>query len=302
MSERRFGPYTVETSNEDKVLFPDGGISKGDLIDYYQAVADVILPHLADRPLTLQRFPDGIDADGFYQKDVPDHFPEWIDRARVRTADGGIQTQTVCSNRATLAYLAQLACVTLHPWLCRRDRLDYPDRLVIDLDPAHDDFEPVRDAAFAARKLFDELDLPVFAMTTGSRGLHLVVPLDRATHFDDVRAFAQDFARNLARRRDDALTVAQRKDQRGDRVYLDTSNNAYGQTTVAPYAVRARPGAPVATPVTWSELKDSKTHARRWTLQSMPRRLGQRDDPWRNIARHAGSLQKAQETLSTLAE
>ncbi|MCH5378079.1 MAG: non-homologous end-joining DNA ligase [Planctomycetes bacterium] len=301
MAKRRFGPYTVETSNEDKILFPDDGITKGDLIDYYQTVAEIILPHLADRPLTMQRFPDGIGADGFYQKAIPDYFPDWIDRTRVHTADGP-QDQAICSNRATLAYLAQLACVTLHPWLSRRDRPDWPDRLVIDLDPPTDDFEPVRAAAFAARDLFDELDLPAFVMTTGSRGLHVLVPLDRGLAFDEVRSFAQAFAAELARRHVDRLTAAQRKDRRGNRVYLDTSNIAYGQTTVCPYAVRARAGAPVAAPLDWSELADRETHARRWTLRTMTRRLGQRDDPWSNLARRARSLNAAREALGQMGD
>lgn len=300
MAQRRFGRYTVETSNEDKVFFPGAGITKGDLIDYYVAVADTMLPHLEDRPLTMQRFPDGIGEDGFYEKKLPDYFPDWVDRVRVSTSQGP-QQQIVCSNAATLAYLGQLACITPHVWLSRRDRLDFPDRLVFDLDPPGDDFEPVREAAFLVRDLLDEVGLASYAMTTGSRGVHVVVPLARDDGFDDVRKFSQRFAKLLAGYHEDRLTVAQKKKNRGKRVYLDTSNNAYGQTAVAPYAVRARDGAPVATPLDWDELRDAKTDARRWTLASIPRRLAQRDDPWRDLARHGASLTAAKKRIDDLA-
>ncbi len=296
MAKRRFGPYTVETSNEDKVLFPDDGITKGDLLEYYLAVADTMLPHLADRPLTMQRFPDGIGETGFYQKEMPEYFPDWLDRARVKTADGP-QWQVVCNNAATLAYLAQQACLTPHVWLSRKDRLDRPDRLVIDLDPPSDDFSPVQEAALAARRLFEELDLPAFVMTTGSRGAHVVVPLDRSRGFDAVRRFARMFAATLARRHERELTVEQRKAKRGGRVYLDTGNNAYGQTTVAPYAVRPLSGAPVATPVAWSEFARAGVDARHWTLAMLPRRLARHGDPWKGMARRARSLAAAEKRL-----
>jgi bifunctional non-homologous end joining protein LigD len=299
MAKRRFGRYTVETSNEDKVLFPGAGITKGDLIDYYVDIADTMLPHLADRALSMQRFPDGIDEAGFYEKKLPDYFPDWIDRVRVSTSHGA-QQQVVCSNAATLAYLGQLACVTPHVWLSRRDRLDVPDRLVFDLDPPGDDFEPVREAAFLVREALDAIGLASYAMTTGSRGVHVVVPLARRDGFDDVRAFSQRFAKRLAANHEDRLTVAQKKKDRGNRVYLDTSNNAYGQTTVAPYAVRARDGAPVATPLDWDELGDAKTHARRWTLKSIPRRLAQREDPWQGLAGKGVSLTRARNRLDDL--
>lgn len=296
MGKRRFGRYIVETSNEDKLLFPGDGISKGDLIDYYVAVADTMLPHLEGRPLSMQRFPDGIDEPGFYQKEAPDYFPDWIERVRIGTADG-TQQQIVCRNAATLAYLAQQACITPHVWLSKTGRLERPDRLVLDLDPPDDDFDAVRAAAGQARALLDGLGLPVFVMTTGSRGAHLVIPLDGREKYDTVRELARDLAQQLAMQHKDTLTIAQKKKDRGNRVYLDTGNNAYGQTTVAPYAVRARPGAPVATPITWEEFGDGRTDARRWNFRSIARRLAQRDDPWRDIARHACSLRDARSKL-----
>ncbi len=300
MARRRIGCREVETSNADKVLFPADGITKGAVIDYYLKVAATLLPHLAGRPLTLQRFPDGIGTDGFYQKAVPDYFPDWVNRVQVATATES-QWQVICSDAATLAYLGQQACITPHAWLSRRDCLDRPDRLVFDLDPPDGDFAAVRAAAFRVRALLEQLELPAYVMTTGSRGVHVVVPLQPASGFDAVRDFARRLAAELARRHPQSLTVAQRKRERAGRVYIDTGNNAYGQTVVAPYALRARDGAPVATPLTWEELADRATHARRWTLRSIPRRLGQREDPWARIDADAVSLAGACERLAALS-
>ena len=170
MATLQFGRYTVETSNTDKIFFPGEKITKGDVIEYYHKIADYMLPHLKDRPLAMQRFPDGLGGESFFQKDISDYFPDWIDRTKVRKEDGSV-TQVVCNNTATLVYLANQACLTPHVWLSKVDKLDYPDRLVFDLDPPSDDFAPVRDAAQLALELFDELRLSVFVQTTGSKGV-----------------------------------------------------------------------------------------------------------------------------------
>jgi bifunctional non-homologous end joining protein LigD len=298
MGERRFGRITVETSNEDKVLFPRDGIAKGDLIDYYESVADRVLPWLAERPLVLQRFPDGIRKEGFYQKQVAEHFPDWIRTVRVGKAGGQSQELVVCGNKATLVYLANLGCVTLHPWLCRTDRLDHPDQLVVDLDPSGRRFAPVREAAVACRDLLAELGLPAFVKTTGSKGLHVVVPLDRRAGFDSVREFARKAMELLAARHPRALTTEVRRSKRGGRVFLDVARNAYAQTAVAPYAVRALPGAPVATPLAWSEL--GRVDARSFTLENLRERLAKGLDPWKGLRRHASGLSRAQSRLERL--
>ena len=291
MSRRTYGPHAVETSHEDKVLFPADGITKGDLIDYHERVAEHMLPHLRDRPVMLQRFPDGIGADGFYQKQASDHFPDWIRRARVRK-EGGHQDLVVVESTAALVYLADQATITLHGWLSRTDAIDAPDRLVFDLDPPGGDFATVRGAARRVHDLLDELDLPSFPMTTGSRGLHVVVPLDRSTGFDDVRTFARAAAKVLADRHPEDLTLEARKDKRGQRLYLDTTRNAYAQTTVVPYSVRARRGAPVATPIAWEELDRGSLTATAYGMGNLFRRLGQMEDPWAGFARRAVALGK----------
>jgi bifunctional non-homologous end joining protein LigD len=301
MSRRRFGRHTVETSNEDKVLFPDDGITKGDLMDYYEAVADHLLPWVRERPLVMQRFPDGIEAGGFYHKQVAEHFPDWIPTVEVEKSGGQKQQLVVCNAKATLVYLANLGCVTLHPWLCRIDRLDHPDQLIVDLDPpANGPFTAVRDAARACRDLFDELELPSFLKTTGSKGLHVVVPLDRKAGFDSVRDFAREAMALLAARRPDALTTEVRKNKRKGRVFLDVARNAYAQTAVAPYSVRPLPGAPVATPIAWEEL--GRLDARSFTLENLFGRLSRVRDPWKGLRRHASGLSRPRRRLETLRE
>ena len=300
MSKRRFGRYTVEISNEDKVLFPDAKITKGDLIDYYDAVAEHVLRHAARRPLTMQRFPDGIKKDGFFQKQIGDYFPDWIDRTRVRTRQGD-QEQVVCNNRATLVYLANQACVTPHLFLSRVDRLQRPDQLVFDLDPPDSDFAAVRRAALLLRELLDELGLGSFVKTTGSRGVHVVVALRREAEFDDVREFARDLAALLASRHSQELTVEQRKNKRRGRLFLDVGRNAYGQTAVAPYAIRAKPGAPVATPIEWDELEDGSLNARTFDIENVPARLERGGDPWQAIKRGGHSLRSARKRLRELS-
>ncbi|MFJ8623824.1 non-homologous end-joining DNA ligase [Kitasatospora sp. NPDC093550] len=297
--ELRVGGRTVELSRPDKVLFPEDGITKADLAAYYRSVARRMLPQLRGRPLMLERHPDGVDRSGFLQKDVPGHFPEWVHRVELPKEDGTV-TYAVCDDTATLLYLAGQAVITPHRFLSRADRPDHPDRLVFDLDPPGEDFAPVREAARLLHALLDELELPSAVMTTGSRGLHVLVPLDRRDGFDEVRAFARELADLLVARHPDRLTTEARKRSRRGRLYLDVQRNAYAQTAVAPYAVRARPGAPVAAPVSWADLDDPDLTARRWTLATGDRLL--KDDPWRDVPRRGRSLNPARRRLAALAD
>jgi bifunctional non-homologous end joining protein LigD len=291
----KVGRRTVEVSNPGKVLYPDG-ITKGDLVDYYRRVAERMLPHLRGRPVAMERYPDGIDGQRIFQKDVPDYFPDWIERVKVHKEGGSLQ-QVACDQAATLVYLANQACITPHVFLSRADRLDHPDQLIFDLDPAGDDFEEARLAALALRDLLRELELPSFAKTTGGKGLHLTVPLDRRADFDTVRGFARDVADLLAARQPDRLTTEQRKDKRKGRLYLDAMRNAYAQTAVPPYAARARPSATVATPLDWSEVEDRSLRPSSFTIASALERTG---DPWKDLRRHGRSLSRARRRLNAL--
>lgn len=291
---------TVRIQRPDKVLFPDDGLTKADLADYHRAIAPHMLPHLRGRPLMLERHPDGIGGPRFMQKNTPDHYPDWIHRAEVGKADGTV-VHTVCDNTATLLYLVDQASLTLHRWLARTGRLKRPDRLVFDLDPSGDsaeDFETVRRAARQLGELLDELRLASVLMTTGSRGLHVIVPLAGDTDTDDVRSFAQDVAATLAARDPGRLTTEVRKQARGDRLYLDVQRNGYAQTAVAPWSVRARPGAPVATPISWEQLKDPELGPRRWTIADAPEQAGAR--PWGDVLRNRRALGPARRRLAAL--
>ncbi|GGT15894.1 ATP-dependent DNA ligase [Streptomyces purpureus] len=293
----RVGGRTVELSRPDKELFPQDGITKADLADYYRRVARRMLPHLRHRPLMLERHPDGIEGPAFMQKEVPDHFPDWIHRVEL-PKEGGTVTYALCDDTATLLHLVGQACITPHRFLSTADRADHPDRLVFDLDPPGDDFDLVRRTAQALRELLhDELRLPSLLMTTGSRGLHVLVPLDGREAFDGVRAFARDVAELLAARHPEELTTAPRKQARGGRLYLDVQRNAYAQTAVTPYAVRARPGAPVAAPLAWDDIEDPDLTARRWTLSTVDQLL--KDNPWHGAPR-GRSLDPARRRLAAL--
>ncbi|MBU4275510.1 MAG: non-homologous end-joining DNA ligase [Proteobacteria bacterium] len=295
-------PQNLELSHPDKVMFPEQGFTKADLAEYYQQTSPTILPHLRDRPLMAQRFPDGIGAQGFYQKDAPDFFPAWVPRARLKKKEGGFIKQVMANNRSTLLYLVDLACITLHPWLSRADRPNLPDRVIFDLDPAEgvSDFPQVIQTAGMLRNLLGRIGLRPYVMTTGSRGLHVVAPLLRREGFDQVRSFAQDVAQRLAAEHPGLLTTEQRLAKRGGRLYLDVARNGYGQTSVAPYAVRALPGAPVATPLEWSELTASGLGPQSYHLGNILGRLDQQPDPWQGMGRHGRSLAQARRNLKEL--
>lgn len=290
----------IAIGHPDKILFPDDGITKADLCDYYRRIAAVCLPHYLDRPVTMHRYPDGIAAEGFYQKTAPEYFPRWVETTTLKKENGTV-TQVLANDTATLVYLANQGCITPHLSLSRSHDPRHPDRMVFDLDPSDDDFDKVRRAAKRLKELLDGLDLVSFVQITGSRGVHVIAPLRPGHDFDEVRGFARQVGKVLVARYPEELTLAQRKEKRGDRVYFDYLRNAYGQTAVAPYAVRALHGAPVATPITWRELGSAKLGPRAYTLANIFRRLGQRADPWTAIDEHAQSLKEASEKLKTLA-
>lgn len=284
------GHTPVDITKPDKALFPDDGITKADLARYYQRIATTMVRHTRNRPLAAERFPEGIGGQRIFQKNVPGHFPDWVRRVEVPKKEGGTTEHAVCDDARTLVYLADQACVTPHVWLSRTDALEKPDRLIFDLDPSGQQLERLRSAARRVRDLFERLGLCAFVMTTGSRGFHVAAPLRREHTFDEVRDFARRAASTLVERAPDELTVEQRKQDRGDRVFLDYLRNAYAQTAVAPYAVRPKPGAPVATPLSWEELDD--TTPWQYTMDGVVRRVSERGDAWSNFAHRARSLNR----------
>jgi bifunctional non-homologous end joining protein LigD len=288
----------IEISRPEKVLFPEDGFTKGDLIEYYARIAPRILPHLRDRPLTLERYPNGINTKRFFQKEVSSYFPRWIRTVTVPKV-GGTVTHVLCNDTATLVYIANQACVTPHIFLSRADKLDVPDQLAFDLDPQGDDFEPVRSTALAFKALLDELGLPAFLKTTGSRGLHVVVPLRRRESYDSVRALARDLAGIIASQAPKERTMEALKANRGKRVFIDTNRNGYAQLVAPAYAVRARQGAPVSMPLTWSELKTKNLRSNSFTIRTIFNRLEATADPWAEFWQSGASLTEARRRLGT---
>jgi bifunctional non-homologous end joining protein LigD len=298
MSETvRAGRRRVPISHADRMVFPDVGLTKLDLARHYAGVASVMVPHVRGRPLALQTFPQGIERDGYFLKNTPRHFPEWVSTAQVPKREGGTIRQVLGDDAATLVYLAGQNAITPHVWTSRADRLEQPDRIVFDLDPSAKRFAEVRAAARAMGDLLRDLGLEPFAMTTGSRGLHVVTPLRRTADYGEVHAFARGAAEALVAGDPGGLTVEFRRERRGERIFVDVNRNAYGQHAVAPYAVRALPGAPVATPLRWEELDDPKLDPQGWTVATIGDRLADGGDPWRGIGRRARSVGPAARAL-----
>jgi len=292
----------VEPKHGDKLLFPQAGISKTELVDYYARIAERMLPHLHDRPVAMHRFPNGIDQQGFFQKDMPAYFPDWIEHVRIASKqDGRELTYVLCQDERSLVYLAEQACITPHVWLSRVDRLDCPDQLIFDLDPpTAADFKLVRRAARQIKQILDELGLASSLMSTGSRGLHVRVPLDRQLDFDGVRDFARAVAEVAVARDPDHLTLEHHKDKRQGRLYLDIMRNAYAQLAVPPYAVRARPQASVAVPLPWEALRNPRLRADRYTMRNLFRHIQTQADPWAEFDAQPQNLQATWPQLKSL--
>ena len=290
----------IEISRPEKLLFPDAGITKGELIEYYARIAPRILPHVCDRPLTLERYPNGIDSKRFFQKEASSYFPDWIRRVTVKKVGGSV-THVVCNDTATLVYLANQACITPHILLSKADKVDQPDQMVFDLDPQADDFELVRSTASDFKQLLDALELPAFLKTTGSRGLHIAVPLQRREPHDSVRDFARQLAAIVISQAPGERTLEQLKAQRGTRVFIDTNRNGYAQLLAPAYAVRPRPGAPVSVPIDWAELKKKGLRPNGITIRTIFDRLDKVPDPWEDFWRSRVSLAKARRKLEGIS-
>jgi bifunctional non-homologous end joining protein LigD len=288
-------------THPEKVLFPAEGrsraITKGELASYYEAIAPVMLPHIRARPITMERFPGGIGQKGFLQKDVSKGFPEWLERVEVPKKDGTVHHPLVVDARSLL-WLANQNSITPHVWTSRAPNLYHPDICVFDLDPSLDQPDALRSAALALRHLLeDELGLPTWVKTSGSKGFHIVVPLDGKADFGEVSGFAQAAGALLVERDPKNLTQAFSKADRGGRILVDTGRNGYSATFAAAYAVRAKPGAPVSAPCTWDEIARGEVGPRTFTLRTMARRVGEVGDLWSNMRRRGRSLRRAMEQL-----
>lgn len=292
----------VEVSRPEKVLYPDSGLTKADVVDYFSDISGIMLPHMKHRFLTLHRFPDGIDEDGFYQQSRSEYFHSSVrGREAPRAGQGDPVNHILVDDAEALVYLADQGTLAFHGWQSRYDRLSRPDRMVFDLDPARDGFDAVIDAARLLREALQLLGLTPFVMTTGSRGLHVVAPLKRYLDFEQSRELAGTVSDALVKRAPDRFTREQRKKARRGRLYLDIGRNAYGQTAIVPYSLRALPDAPVATPLEWEELGRKGIGPKRYRLKNLNQRLARKADPWREFFDSVARPRIDEDALATWA-
>ena len=285
-------------THPDKVLFPDDRITKGELATYYEMIAPAMLPHIRGRPITMERFHRGIGEKGFFQKDVLKGFPEWLERVEVQKKGGTVHHPIVTDTRS-LVWLANQNSITPHVWIARVPDLWHPDICVFDLDPSEEQPEILSATAMALRDLLAELGLESWVKTSGSKGFHIVVPLDGSADFCDVGRFANAAATLLVRRDPKHLTQEFSKADRGGRILVDTGRNAYHATFAAAYSVRAKPGAPVSAPCTWNEIKDG-LGPRTFLLRTMADRISTAGDLWSEMLMRGQTLKPAVERLRQL--
>jgi len=281
-------------------MFPDDGITKGELAAYYEAVGPVILPYLRGRPLTMERYPQGIGAKGFWQKDVSKGFPAWLERVGI-PHKGGVVNYPVVTDLQSLMWVTNQNTITHHVWISRVPDLHYPDLCVFDLDPSKDDVKSVRAAAVGLRELLDKLGLPSWIKTTGGKGFHIVVPIDGKTSVGDVVRFANAVGTFFVSLAPDQLTQEFSKVDRRGRIYMDTGRNGYSATFAAAYTVRAKPGAPISAPCTWEEVERGKVSPDSFTLRNMSARITKVGDLWRELHKRGRSLKQPMEKLRKLS-
>ncbi len=293
---------SLQISNPDKILFPESGITKGEYVAYYERISPYMLEHIRERPLSMERFPDGITGQRFYQKEVPDYFPEFVGRVDVKAEESQPTFYATAINQASIVYLANLVTIP-HIWMSLRADLRKPDRLVWDLDPMGLTFENVKVAAKLLRYLLKEIGVTPYPMLTGSRGIHVVAFVKPVHNVDVVFDFTKKVAQLITRKLPQLFTVTYTKSKRGKKIYIDYHRNVYAQTGVAPYAVRALEGAPIAMPIRWDDLEDESLKATSFTIRNASERLDLVGDAWIDeldvTARIDGPNERVDELLSS---
>jgi bifunctional non-homologous end joining protein LigD len=291
--------HTVPLTNLDKLYWPDEGYTKGDLLKYYYKISEYILPYLADRPLILKRYPNGIKEKSFFQHDV-DTAPEFLRTVPIESEDRRIIDYAVCDNAAPLLYIVNLGTIEQNPWHSRVSNLEHPDWIVFDLDPEEVGFDVVCEVALMVKDVLDRLGLDSYAKTSGSTGMHVYVPIEPFYDYEAAADFAEVVASLVERDHSDVATLERSlKKRKGDLVYIDHLQNAKGKTVVSPYSVRARPGATVSAPLTWSEVK-RKPGIEEFTIENMLKRLSKKGDLFKPLLRTHQRIDKALEKLEEI--
>lgn len=282
----------IAITHPEKVMFPDDGITKGELAAYYELVAPAMLLHMKGRPVTLERFHRGIREKGFFQKNVVKGAPAWLERVAVPKKDGVVNYPVVRDTRGIM-WLANQNCITPHVWTSRVPDLFHPDLCIFDLDPLEENADALRSATLLLRDALAELGVTTWVKTSGSKGFHVAFALDETSDSGRVAHFAHAFGRELVRRAPDLLTQEFYKVDRGGKILIDTARNEFGATYAAAYAVRPKAGAPVSAPCTWDEVESGEAGPRTFTLRTMAERLDARGDLWANIFQTRASLPAA---------
>jgi bifunctional non-homologous end joining protein LigD len=273
LREERETERTVKTTNPDKLFWPAEGYTKNDLVEYYREIAPWILPYLEDRPLVLTRFPDGIDGKSFYQKNAPAFTPAWVRRVPIWSEHSERDVEyLVCDDPTTLHYVANAASIPLHVWSSRVATIQQPDWCILDLDPKEAPFAHVVELALAIRALCDEIELPCFVKTSGSTGLHVLIPLGGQCTYEQSRMLGHLLGQVIVAEHGEIATIARRFEQRDGKVYVDYLQNRHGQLLVAPFCVRPLPGAPVSAPLAWKEV-NGKLDMAKFTIRTALRRM-----------------------------
>jgi bifunctional non-homologous end joining protein LigD len=291
--DRKIDGITLHFSNQNKEYFPEDHITKGDLVNYYDKVAEFLLPYLKDRPQSMNRFPNGIHGTSFYQKDIDlDKSPDWLRTFKVHSETSSHQyiDYLVCNDKATLLYMANLGCIEINPWNSTTKNPENPSWLVIDLDPDDIHFREVIKAAHVTKQVFDELDTECYCKTSGATGLHIYVPLDAKYDYDTVKTFAQLIAHTVQVRLPNTTSIERAVKKRPNRIYVDFLQNRRGQTLAAPYSVRPRPGATVSTPLEWHEVNE-KLSPRDFTIKNILKRLEKKGDLWKPVIGKGADLE-----------
>lgn len=281
----------IQLSNLEKVLWPQEGYTKADLIHYYSTIAPYILPHLHERPLVFTRYPDGIKGKFFYQKNAPDYTPDWFSTYLWTSQDASQNRLLLINDVAGLVWCANQACIEIHPWLSRTKSMENPDYIIFDLDPSPESsFQDVIRIALELKNMLDRIGLHAYPKTSGSLGLHIYVPVTPRYSYQDLREFARMVAEAICSLMPEIATVERSVAKRGDKIYVDYMQNVSGKTICAPYSVRPRPGAPVSTPLDWKEVE--KVQPSDFTIKTLPERLKKKGELFARVLNDAQNLDR----------
>src|ERR1043166_9136564 len=292
--ELKIGGVVLKLTNQDKIYWPDEGITKGELVDYYKEIAPVMLPYLKDRPESLNRHPNGIKGPSFFQKDQDvNKIPSWLKTERVYSDSNKNHIDyLVCNDKATLVYMANLGCIEINPWSSRIAKLDKPDWMVIDLDPHEIAFSEVIKAALATQKICDLMEIPCYPKTSGATGLHIYIPLGAKYEYEICRQFGQLVAHKVHALIPNISSIERMPSKRVHKVYLDFLQNSRGQTLAAPYSARPKPGATVSTPLDWQEV-NARLDPSQFTIKTILKRIDKKGDLWKPVIGRGIDIDKA---------